>query len=93
MFLAQPIPALLATSALTRISRDMFYDAFAGIHRLGWFDWALLIPYFGILAILSVYGLHRFDTINTYFKHRKKATGEPPLHFENLPRVTIQLPL
>ena len=44
MFLAQPIPALLATSALTRISRDMFYDAFAGIHRLGWFDWALLIP-------------------------------------------------
>jgi cellulose synthase/poly-beta-1,6-N-acetylglucosamine synthase-like glycosyltransferase len=93
MFLAQPIPALLATSALTRISRDMFYDAFAGIHRLGWFDWALLIPYFGILAILSVYGLHRFDTIHTYFKHRKKATGEPPLHFENLPRVTIQLPL
>ncbi len=93
MFLAQPIPALLATSALTRISRGMFDDTFAGIHRLGWFDWALLIPYFGILAILSIYGLHRFDTIHTYFKHRKKATGEPPLHFDNLPRVTIQLPL
>jgi cellulose synthase/poly-beta-1,6-N-acetylglucosamine synthase-like glycosyltransferase len=93
MFFVHPIPALLAASALTRISRGMFDDTFAGIHRLGWFDWALLIPYFGILAILSVYGLHRFDTIHTYFKHRKKATGEPLLRFGQLPPVTIQLPL
>ena len=31
--------------------------------------------------------------IRTYFKHRKKATGEPPQRFEQLPPVTIQLPL
>ena len=31
--------------------------------------------------------------IRTYFKHRKKATGEPPKRFEQLPPVTIQLPL
>src|ERR1700722_945926 len=93
MFLALPFSALLATSTLTRISRSFPNDAFAGIHQLAWFDWALLIPYFGILAILSVYGLHRFDTIHTYFKHRRKATGHPALRFESLPRVTIQLPL
>src|SRR5437667_3651045 len=92
MLQAHSLPALLATSALTKISQDLFDDTFAGIHRLGWFDWALLVPYFGILAILSVYGLHRFDTIVTYFKHRKKATG-PPVPFEKLPPVTIQLPL
>jgi cellulose synthase/poly-beta-1,6-N-acetylglucosamine synthase-like glycosyltransferase len=90
--LSHPLPALLATSALTKISRGLFDDTFAGIHRLAWFDWALLVPYFSILAILSLYGLHRFDTIYTYFKHRKKATGDPVL-FENLPPVTIQLPL
>lgn len=89
---AYTLPALLATSALTKISRGMFDDTFAGIHRLGWFDWAMLIPYFGVLAILSVYGLHRFDTIHTYFKHRKKATGDP-VPFDKLPPVTIQLPL
>src|SRR5260221_2266778 len=85
--------ALLANSAFTQLTRVLFDDTFAGIHRLSWFDWALLIPYFTILAILSVYGLHRYEIIRTYFKHRKKAVVEPPLRFEQLPPVTIQLPL
>ena len=87
------LPALLVKSTLDQFTRGLFDDTFAGIHQLSWFDWAILIPYFGILAILSVYGLHRFETIHTYFKHRKKAVGEPPARFEQLPRVTIQLPL
>jgi cellulose synthase/poly-beta-1,6-N-acetylglucosamine synthase-like glycosyltransferase len=87
------IPGLLVTSTFARISRGMFDDTFAGIHQLAWFDWAILIPYFGILGILSIYGMHRFDTIRTYFKHRKQATGEPLRKFAQLPRVTIQLPL
>jgi cellulose synthase/poly-beta-1,6-N-acetylglucosamine synthase-like glycosyltransferase len=92
MLHANLLPALLATSAFTKISRGLQDDTFVGIHRLGWFDWALLIPYFGVLAILSVYGLHRFDTILTYFRHRKKLAG-PPIPFPTLPPVTIQLPL
>ena len=91
--LSTTLPALLVTSVFTRISRGMFDDTFAGIHHLAWFDWAILIPYFTILGILSIYGIHRFDTIHTYFKHRKKATAEPPLKFDKLPPVTIQLPL
>src|SRR6266404_4167206 len=87
------LPAFLATSTLTRISRGLFDDTFSGIHQLSWFDWALLVPYFAVLGILSIYGLHRFDVIHTYFKHRKKATGQPPQQFAELPPVTIQLPL
>jgi cellulose synthase/poly-beta-1,6-N-acetylglucosamine synthase-like glycosyltransferase len=78
---------------MDRITRSLFDDTFAGVHQLSFFDWALLIPYFGTLLILSVYGLHRFETIRTYFKHRRNATGEPPKNFAQLPRVTIQLPL
>src|SRR3954453_15796302 len=85
--------ALLANSTVSRLTQGLFDDTFAGIHQLSWFDWALMIPYFGILAILSVYGLHRYDVIRTYFKHRKKAVTEPPARFEQLPPVTIQLPL
>src|SRR5437868_3239171 len=85
--------ALLANTAIGRLTQGLFDDTFAGIHQLSWFDWALMIPYFGILAILSVYGLHRYDVIRTYFKHRKKAVTGPPARFEQLPRVTIQLPL
>ena len=82
--------AILATNWTRLLSFD---DTFAGIHQLAWFDWALLVPYFSILALLSVYGLHRYETIRTYFKHRKSQVHVPKSHFEELPRVTIQLPL
>ena len=87
------LPLLLAVSPLDRITRGLFDDTFAGIHQLSWFDWAILVPYFAILALLSVYGLHRFETVRTYFRHRKNAAKEPLVRFQQLPRVTIQLPL
>src|ERR1019366_329815 len=83
----------VARSAADRFIRSLFDDTFTGIHQMAWFDWAMLIPYFTVLIILSVYGIHRYDIIRTYFKHRSKATGEPPRRFERLPPVTIQLPL
>ena len=73
----------------------MFDDTFSGIHQLArGYDWASSSSRISAsLAILSVYGLHRFGTIHAYFKHRRKARTEPPSHFDQLPRVTIQLPL
>src|SRR6202171_6183715 len=85
--------ALLANTAVSRLTQVLFDSTFTGIHKLSWFDWMLLIPYFGILAILSVYGLHRYDVIRTYFKHRKNAVDHPLTRFEKLPPVTIQLPI
>jgi cellulose synthase/poly-beta-1,6-N-acetylglucosamine synthase-like glycosyltransferase len=91
------MPALLlllaSKSAADKLVRGLFDDTFAGIHHLAWFDWAMLVPYFTVLIVLSVYGLHRYDVIRTYFKHRRNAQGEPPRRFEQLPPVTIQLPL
>jgi cellulose synthase/poly-beta-1,6-N-acetylglucosamine synthase-like glycosyltransferase len=87
--------ALLAShSRGVQWSRIFAETPFAGIHQMAWFDWAMLIPYFGVLIVLSVYGIHRYDVIRTYFKHRKQATKEPSAQvFEHLPPVTIQLPL
>src|SRR5580692_7995172 len=84
---------LAAPGATGRLVRGLFDNTFAGVHQMAWFDWAMLIPYFTILAILSVYGIHRYDMIRTYFKLRKNATKEPVKRFEPLPPVTIQLPL
>ena len=87
-------PAFLAATSLSdRLVRNLFDNTFTGIHQLDWFDWSLLIPYFVTLGILSIYGLHRYDMIRTYFKYRKNATKEPFSRFELLPRVTIQLPI
>jgi len=77
----------------TRIANGLFDDTFSGIYRLSPFDWALLIPYFGTLVILSIYGLHRYETMRRYIKYRKNLLTTPPERFEQLPRVTIQLPL
>ena len=85
--------AFLAASPASRMVRSLFDDTFSGVYQMSWFDWAILIPYFTVLIVLSIYGVHRYDIIRTYFKHRKKATGEPPRRFAQLPPVTIQLPI
>lgn len=82
--------AFIQTNSLLR---TFFDDSFAGVHQLEWFDWMILVPYFTLLTILSFYGLHRYETIRMYLKHRKRLPKEPARRFEELPRVTVQLPL
>src|SRR4051812_3832980 len=84
---------LVNRSPTQRLIQNILNNPFAGIHQLAWFDWAMLIPYFTVLIILSIYGLHRYDIIRTYFKHKKKRVNEPAQRYDQLPPVTIQLPL
>jgi len=88
-----PVGLLVADSLVERLSRTFFDDTFAGIHQLQWFDYAILVPYFLALAVLGIYGLHRYITIYRYWRYRKNLLTEPPGRFQELPRVTIQLPI
>ncbi|MGH9662708.1 MAG: glycosyltransferase [Bryobacteraceae bacterium] len=90
---ALPFALLAAESGMNRLARTLFDDTFAGIHQLAWFDWMILIPYFSVLIVLSVYGIHRYEIIRTYWKHRAKRGAAAVARFDSLPRVTIQLPL
>jgi len=58
--------------------------------HIGWY--ALGFCYFGILCAVAFYGLHRYILVYLYVKHRDKAYT-PKAHFEQLPRVTVQLPM
>ncbi len=51
-----------------------------------------LAAYFAVLAVLAVYGTHRYRMAYLYFRHRF-ALPSPRGRLERLPRVTIQLPL
>ena len=84
-----------APSVRTRLIDAIFRPTpFAGIHHLLFFDWAILVPYFAVLLVLSLYGMHRYEMIRGYWKHRKKLfVAEPTMKFTNLPRVTVQLPI
>ena len=91
------IPAFFLASGASalsnRIADALFDNTFNGLYRLQPFDWALLVPYFGVLIVLSVYGLHRYAMIRGYWKHRHQMLDVAPTKFEQLPPVTIQLPI
>lgn len=50
------------------------------------------ICYLTVLIGLSAYGIHRYVIIYLFLKNRKRAVT-PFSHFEELPRVTMQLPI
>jgi len=54
---------------------------------------ALLMPYFIVLIWLASYGIHRYVLVYLYYKHKNNRTTDPPGHFSDLPRVTVQLPI
>ena len=53
----------------------------------------MLLPYFAVMIVLAIYGIHRYTLCYLYFKYRKNYHPDPPRHFDELPRVTIQLPI
>jgi cellulose synthase/poly-beta-1,6-N-acetylglucosamine synthase-like glycosyltransferase len=86
----------LAVSPFDRAVQAFNDRTFADIHQLSWFDWAILVPYFAVLAVLSLYGMHRYEMIRGYVKNRKKLAAPPavvPASESEWPSVTIQLPM
>ena len=57
---------------------------------LGYIIWT--ICYLSVLIGLSAYGIHRYFIIYLFLKNRKRAPV-PARYFENLPKVTVQLPI
>jgi cellulose synthase/poly-beta-1,6-N-acetylglucosamine synthase-like glycosyltransferase len=53
---------------------------------------AILGLYFLTLVILAVFGLHRYIMVFLYYRHRDRRAVPVPLP-DQLPRVTVQLPL
>ena len=43
---------------------------------------ALLIPYFAVMIVLAIYGVHRYTLCYLYCKYRKNYNPNPPCHFD-----------
>jgi cellulose synthase/poly-beta-1,6-N-acetylglucosamine synthase-like glycosyltransferase len=84
----------LAPKGVMPYLRQHFLDrTFQGLYQINGFDLALLIPYFIVLIILAAYGAHRYWLVYLYYKYKKNKTTGPAAHFDDLPRVTVQLPI
>jgi cellulose synthase/poly-beta-1,6-N-acetylglucosamine synthase-like glycosyltransferase len=85
--------ALLATqSSLGHYWHKITDRTFSGVYHANGFDLAMMIPYFIVLFILALYGLHRYWLVYDYYAYRHNVPAEPPPVTE-WPRVTIQLPI
>src|SRR5579862_605295 len=86
--------SMLGPKGIGHYIRQHFLDTtFRGLYHANAFDVALLVPYFIVLILLAGYGMHRYVLVYLYYKHRKNRTTEPAAHFEDLPRITVQLPI
>jgi cellulose synthase/poly-beta-1,6-N-acetylglucosamine synthase-like glycosyltransferase len=53
---------------------------------------SVVVAYALLLALLSVYGAHRYVMTYLHYRHKYRLPT-PPGRFERLPRVTVQLPI
>ena len=95
--IAARAPELLAQASQNSFRhylRMQYADqTFKGLYHWNWFDASMLLPYFAVMILLSFYGMHRYTLCYNYFKYKKNHHPNPPGHFAELPRVTIQLPI
>jgi len=52
----------------------------------------IVILYFAVLILLSIYGIHRYVMVHLFKKYRSQAY-QPQASFYELPSVTVQLPI
>src|SRR5512146_481668 len=84
---------VVQANPVSRYLHHLFHkDPFQGLYQPNAFDLSILIPYFTILIILSVFGIHRYHLTHLFRKNRHKLV-KPGKYFDQLPRVTVQLPI
>ncbi|MGD0100590.1 MAG: cellulose synthase family protein [Acidobacteriota bacterium] len=88
----------MGLSGLLAAPYEKFLDSVAHGHgnlsylyQMDRFDFCIVTAYFTILAILSFYGLHRYIMVFLFHKYQKRQIT-PKSRFEELPRVTVQIP-
>ena len=91
LFLAPTNP--LAKTVSVYLYQIFHKNPFRGIYQPNAFDLSILIPYFTILIILSIYGMHRYCLDLSLLEEPRQSAEARRSISKKLPRVTIQLPI
>jgi cellulose synthase/poly-beta-1,6-N-acetylglucosamine synthase-like glycosyltransferase len=84
--------ARVSQSGLTQYWQKLTDRTFTNVYHANAFDMAMMLPYFFVLGVLALYGLHRYWLVYDYYKYSKNVPGPPP-EVKEWPRVTVQLPI
>jgi len=86
--------ALLQASGLSHYWQKLVDPTFRGLYQANAFDLVIMLPYFFVMTILAMYGIHRYQLVYNFFKNRKNVPGPAPeMPADAWPRVTVQLPI
>ncbi len=77
---------------LTTYWHHLVDPTFRGLYQANAFDFSIMLPYFLVMAILAMYGMHRYVLVYHFYKNRKNAAGAAP-EITEWPKVTVQLPI
>ncbi|HEX5085769.1 MAG TPA: glycosyltransferase [Blastocatellia bacterium] len=69
-------------------------DNISFLYSLDGFDWAIIVLYFTILALLAILGIYRLRMVYQFWRYRH-VKPQPKRRFaeSEAPRITVQLPL
>ena len=76
----------------THYGNDPVNNPFRYLYQWNAFDTTLLIPYFLVMIVLAFYGMHRYQLVYLYYKHRNRAVIEPPAISPNCPASRCSCP-
>jgi len=83
---------LVRQSPVSQYWHKLTDRTFVGLYHANAFDLMMMIPYFLVLFVLALYGLHRYWLVYDYYKYAKNIPAAPPAVI-SWPRVTVQLPI
>ncbi|HUL17283.1 MAG TPA: cellulose synthase family protein [Terriglobales bacterium] len=86
------ISLILVQSSFSQYWHKLTDRTFTGMYHANAFDLMMMIPYFIVLVILAVYGMHRYWLVYDYYKYKKNVPAKPA-EVKEWPRVTVQLPI
>ncbi|HXX45539.1 MAG TPA: cellulose synthase family protein [Candidatus Acidoferrales bacterium] len=89
------LAALLYQGApLSHYWQKLVDPTFHNLYQVNAFDLAIMLPYFFVMTVLAMYGIHRYQLVYNFFKNRKNVPGPPPeMAASAWPKVTVQLPI
>ncbi len=67
------VSLLAAQSSLGHYWQKITDRTFSGVYHANGFDLAMMIPYFIVLFILALYGLHRYWLVYDYYAYSKNV--------------------
>ncbi len=68
---------MAAQSGLGHYWHKITDRTFSGVYHANGFDLAMMIPYFIVLFILALYGLHRYWLVYDYYRYAKNVPAVP----------------